>query len=125
MDAARSNEAAAAAGLLNAQYQTALSAKQTFFGALAANELVRVRQLSVRRAEEQLSVSVAKLQAGSATRSDSLRSLVTLGNARLESAHRVDQPWRPPRPTSGRLVGMDGPRARASRFGVPAGRQHR
>ena len=38
----------------------------------------------MRRAEEQLKTSVAKLRAGSATRSDSLRSLVTLGNARLD-----------------------------------------
>jgi outer membrane protein len=43
-----------------------------------------VRESSVRRAEEQLKVSVAKLQAGSATRSDSLRSLVTLGNTQLD-----------------------------------------
>jgi outer membrane protein TolC len=43
-----------------------------------------VREASVHRAEEQLKVSVAKLQAGSATRSDSLRSLVTLGGARLD-----------------------------------------
>jgi outer membrane protein TolC len=33
---------------------------------------------------EQLKTSIAKLRAGSATRSDSLRSLVTLGNARLD-----------------------------------------
>jgi outer membrane protein len=39
---------------------------------------------SVRRAEEQLKVSVSKLRAGSATRSDSLRSLVTLGTAQLD-----------------------------------------
>ena len=57
MDAARANEMAASAGLLNAQYQTALSAKQTFFGALAADALVRVRELSVRRAQDQLNVS--------------------------------------------------------------------
>ena len=38
----------------------------------------------MRRAEEQLKTAVAKLRAGSATRSDSLRSLVTLGNARLD-----------------------------------------
>jgi outer membrane protein TolC len=38
----------------------------------------------VRRAEEQLKTSIAKLRAGSATRSDSLRSRVTQGNARLE-----------------------------------------
>jgi outer membrane protein len=42
-----------------------------------------VREASVRRAEEQLKVSVNKLHAGSATRSDSLRSLVTLGTAQL------------------------------------------
>jgi outer membrane protein len=38
----------------------------------------------VRRAEEQLKTSIAKLRAGSATRSDSLRSLVTLGNTQLD-----------------------------------------
>jgi outer membrane protein TolC len=43
-----------------------------------------VRETSVRRAEEQLKVAVAKLRTGSATRSDSLRSLVNLGNARLD-----------------------------------------
>jgi outer membrane protein len=107
MDAARATEAAAGAGLLNAQYQTALSAKQTFFGALAANELVRVRELSLRRAEEQLSVSVAKLQAGSATRSDSLRSLVTLGNTKLQLLSAVTS-VATTEANLGRLVGMDG-----------------
>ena len=43
-----------------------------------------MREASVRRAEEQLKVSVAKLHAGSATRSDSLRSLVTLGSTQLD-----------------------------------------
>jgi len=108
MDAARSNESAAAAGLLDAQYQTALSAKQTFFGALAAYELVRVRQLSLRRAEEQLSVSVAKLQAGSATRSDSLRSLVNLGNAQLNLL-TANNAVVTTEAELGRLVGTDGP----------------
>jgi len=108
MDAARSNESAAAAGLLDAQYQTALSAKQTFFGALAAYELVRVRELSLRRAEEQLSVSVAKLQAGSATRSDSLRSLVNLGNAQLNLL-TANNAVVTTEAELGRLVGTDGP----------------
>jgi outer membrane protein len=107
MDVARSTELAAAAGLLDAQYQTALSAKQTFFGALAANALVRVRELSVRRAQDQLSVSVAKLQAGSATRSDSLRSLVTLGNTRLELLNAITA-VATAEANLGRLVGMDG-----------------
>jgi len=107
LDAAQASEAAAGAGLLDAQYQTTLSAKQTFFGALAANELVRVRQASLRRAEEQLSVSVAKLQAGSATRSDSLRSLVTLGTARLQLLNALTT-VATTEANLGRLVGMDG-----------------
>jgi outer membrane protein TolC len=107
MGAARATEAAADAGLLDALYQVALSAKQTFFGALAANELVRVRQASLRRAEEQLSVSSAKLQAGSATRSDSLRSLVTLGNTRLQLLNALTT-VATTEADLGRLVGMDG-----------------
>lgn len=107
MDAARATEMSAGAGLLDAQYQTTLSAKQTFFGALAANELVRVRQLSVRRAQEQLSVSVAKLRAGSATRSDSLRSLVTLGSSQLQLLTALTA-VATSEANLGRLVGMDG-----------------
>jgi outer membrane protein TolC len=69
---------------VDARFQQALTTTNQFLDALAAQQLVRVRESSVRRAEEQLKTSVAKLRAGSATRSDSLRSLVTLGSARLE-----------------------------------------
>jgi outer membrane protein len=82
--AARANQTAADASLLDARFQQALTTTNQFLDALAAAQLLRVRETSVRRAEEQLKVSVAKLRAGSATRSDSLRSLVTLGNARLD-----------------------------------------
>ncbi|MGH7509873.1 MAG: TolC family protein [Gemmatimonadales bacterium] len=82
--AARASEDAAQASLVDARFEQALATTNQFFDALAAAQLLRVREASVRRAEEQLKVSVAKLRAGSATRSDSLRSLVTLGNARLE-----------------------------------------
>jgi outer membrane protein len=84
MGAARAGETSAEASLVDARFQQALTTTNQFFDALAAAQLVRVREASVRRAEEQLKVSVNKLRAGSATRSDSLRSLVTLGNARLE-----------------------------------------
>jgi outer membrane protein len=84
MKAARANENAADASLIDARFQQALTTTNQFLDALAAAQLLRVRETSVRRAEEQLKVSVAKLRAGSATRSDSLRSLVTLGNARLD-----------------------------------------
>lgn len=82
--AARASETAAEASFVDARFQQALTTTNQFLDALAAQQLVRVRESSARRAEEQLKTSIAKLRAGSATRSDSLRSLVTLGNARLE-----------------------------------------
>jgi outer membrane protein TolC len=82
--AARANQAAADATLIDARFQQALTTTNQFLDALAAAQLLKVRETSVRRAEEQLKVAVAKLRTGSATRSDSLRSLVTLGSARLD-----------------------------------------
>jgi outer membrane protein len=82
--AARANQTAAEASFVDARFQQALATTNQFLDALAAQQLVKVRETSVRRAEEQLKTSIAKLRAGSATRSDSLRSLVTLGNTRLE-----------------------------------------
>jgi outer membrane protein len=81
---ARASTAAADASLVDARFQQRLATTTAFFGALSNAELKRVREASVKRAEEQLKVSVAKLHAGSATRSDSLRSLVTLGTAQLQ-----------------------------------------
>ncbi len=80
---ARATRSAADASLVDAESQAALTATQQFFDALAAQQLVRVREASVTQAEEQLKLSVAKLHVGSATRSDSLRSLVNLGTAQL------------------------------------------
>ena len=82
--AAKATLGAAEANLTNAQFQARLTVTQQFFAALAAQELVRVREAGVRRAEEQLALSIAKLRVGSATRSDSLRSIVNLGTARLQ-----------------------------------------
>ncbi|HYT71598.1 MAG TPA: TolC family protein [Gemmatimonadales bacterium] len=75
---------AADAGLVNQRYQATLATQQAFFTALANEELVRVAQAQVKRAEQQLKISVDKLRAGSATRSDTLRSTVDRGNARLQ-----------------------------------------
>jgi outer membrane protein len=82
--AARAGQTAAEASLVDARFQQALTTTNQFFDALAAAQLVSVREASVRRAEEQLKVSVNKLRAGSATRSDTLRSRVTLGSASLD-----------------------------------------
>jgi outer membrane protein len=83
MRAARAGQNQADASLVDARFQQALTTTNQFLDALAGAQLVSVREASVRRAEEQLKVSVNKLHAGSATRSDSLRSLVTLGTAQL------------------------------------------
>jgi outer membrane protein len=84
MRAARATQTAAEASLIDARFEQALATTNQFLDALAAAQLLRVREASVRRADEQLKTAVAKLRAGSATRSDSLRSLVTLGTARLD-----------------------------------------
>ena len=84
MRAARADEDAAEASLVDVRFAQALTTTNQFLDALSAAQLLRVREASVRRAEEQLKVSVARLRTGSATRSDSLRSLVTLGSARLD-----------------------------------------
>jgi outer membrane protein len=84
LQAAKAGQVEADASLVDTRFQQALATTNVFFDALSAIQLVGVREASVRRAEEQLKVSVSKLHAGSATRSDSLRSLVTLGSARLD-----------------------------------------
>ncbi|MEO8202112.1 MAG: TolC family protein [Gemmatimonadota bacterium] len=81
---ARATGDAADANLVDARSQSRLNTTTEFLNALYGSQLLSVRQASVRRAEEQLKVAVAKLASGSATRSDSLRSLVTLGTARLQ-----------------------------------------
>jgi outer membrane protein len=82
--AAKAGQLQAEASLVDTRFQQALTTTNQFFDALSAAQLVGVREASVRRAEEQLKASVAKLRAGSATRSDSLRSLVTLGTTQLD-----------------------------------------
>ena len=81
--AAAANQDAAEAGYVNQRFQVTLQTKQAFYNALANEELVRVASAQVRRAQQQLQISIEKLRAGSATRSDSLRSTVEFGNARI------------------------------------------
>src|SRR5512145_499931 len=76
--------AAADAGYVNQRFLTTHQTKQLFYTAVANEALVRVAEAQLRRAQQQLQISVQKLRAGSATRSDSLRSTVEFGNARIE-----------------------------------------
>ncbi len=105
--AANAGQAAADASYVDAKYDVALSTTQEFFNVLSAADLRRVRQASVARAEEQLNIAVAKLRTGSATRSDSLRALVTLGNARLQLVNaETDQATA--EANLARLIGVEG-----------------
>jgi outer membrane protein len=106
--AANANRDAAEAGFVNARFQQQLETTNTFFDVLAAEQLMVVRAASVRRAEEQLNVAVAKLHAGRGIRPDSLRSLVTLGNAQLQLVN-AQTALATAEANLGRLVGEDGP----------------
>jgi outer membrane protein len=106
--AARANRASAEQGYEDAQFQQELLTTNQFFDVLAASQLVRVREAGVRRGEEQLKVSIARLRAGAAIRSDSLRALVTLGNARVQLVNAETQ-LKAAEANLGRLVGSEGP----------------
>jgi outer membrane protein TolC len=104
---ARANRESAAQSYENARFQQELATTNQFFDVLAASQLVRVREASVRRADEQLKVSIARLRAGAAIRSDSLRSLVTLGTARNQLITAQSQ-LATAEANLGRLVGAEG-----------------
>lgn len=74
---------AAEAGETVSRYQIALQVKQQYYNILAARESQSAAVAQVQQAAEQLKSSSLRLRAGAATLSDSLRSLVQLGNARL------------------------------------------
>jgi outer membrane protein len=74
---------AAEAGETAARYDVALQVKQQYYNILAARESESAAQAQIQQAEQQLRASSLRLRAGAAIVSDSLRSAVALGNARL------------------------------------------
>ncbi|HEY1952615.1 MAG TPA: TolC family protein [Gemmatimonadaceae bacterium] len=80
---AKSEIAAAEANRVAVKYNVALGVKQQYFAVLAAIESEDAAQLQIAQANEQFKTSVAKVRAGVATRSDSLRGVVQVGNAEL------------------------------------------
>ena len=99
---------AAEAGVTNQRFQVTLQTKQAFYNALATSDLVRVAESQVTRAQQQLRISIDKLHAGSATRSDSLRSLVDYGNARI-ALLQAQANLATAQANLGRQIGVDGP----------------
>ncbi len=75
--------AAAEANRIAVKYNVALGVKQQYYAVLAAIESQDAAVLQMAQAAEQFKSSVAKVRAGAATRSDSLRGVIQVGNAQL------------------------------------------
>ena len=76
VDAAEANEVAQ-------RFNIALNVKREYANILAARESEAAARAQLEQAQAQLRASVARVQAGAATVSDSLRSVIQMGNARL------------------------------------------
>jgi outer membrane protein len=75
--------AAAEANRVAVKYNVALQVKQQYYAVLAAIESRDAAEFQMAQATEQFKTSVAKVRAGVATRSDSLRGVIQIGNAQL------------------------------------------
>src|SRR5256714_1168194 len=80
---AKADIAAAEANRVAVKYNVALSVKQQYYAVLAAIESYDAARLQMAQASEQFKTSVGKVRAGVATRSDSLRGVIQVGNAQL------------------------------------------
>jgi outer membrane protein len=83
MRTARANLASAEANERLQTYRVALDVKLQFFVVAAARESRAAAEAQLAQAEEQLKVSSARVAAGAAILSDSLRSVIQVGNAQL------------------------------------------
>ena len=80
---ARADVDAAEANEVSQQFNISLQVKREYANVLAARESEAAARAQLEQAEAQLRAAVARVQAGAATMSDSLRSLIQVGNARL------------------------------------------
>ncbi len=80
---ARAQLDAAEAADVAQDFTIALQVKQQYYAVLAAREQRLAAERQLESAEQQLRASTARVQAGAATRSDSLRTSIQVGNARL------------------------------------------
>lgn len=71
------------AQVVQARFDATLQAKQQYYAALAARESEGAARAQLEQAEQQLKASTARVAAGVATKSDSLRSVIQMGNAQL------------------------------------------
>jgi outer membrane protein len=74
---------ASEANEVSQRFDVALQVKTQYYSILAARESEGAARAQLEQAEEQMKASIARTRAGVATLSDSLRSLVAVGNAQL------------------------------------------
>ena len=79
----QANVVAQQATQINTEYSVALNVKLAYNNILAAKESEGAAQAQLAAAEAQMQTSIAKVNAGAANVSDSLRSVVQVGNAQL------------------------------------------
>jgi outer membrane protein len=80
---AKANVEASEANEVLQQYNVALNVKQQYYAVLAAKESEAAAKAQLDQATEQLKTASAKVAAGAATKSDSLRAIIQVGNAQL------------------------------------------
>ncbi len=80
---AKANVDASEANEVLQQYNVSLNVKQQYYAVLAAREGEAAAQAQLDQATEQLKTASAKVAAGAATKSDSLRAIIQVGNAQL------------------------------------------
>ncbi|HSJ65814.1 MAG TPA: TolC family protein [Gemmatimonadaceae bacterium] len=83
LGAARASVNAAEANFITQRFNVSLQVKQQYYNVLAAHESESAALAQLEQAEQQLRAATARVTAGVATKSDSLRSLIQVGNARL------------------------------------------
>ena len=79
----RSDVGAAEANEVNQRFNLALQVKTQYYAILAARESEAAARAQLDQAQQQLRSSIARTAAGVVTMSDSLRSVVAVGNAQL------------------------------------------
>ncbi|HEU4628540.1 MAG TPA: TolC family protein [Gemmatimonadaceae bacterium] len=83
LDRTRATVDAAAATETTQRFAVALNVKRQYYAVLAAREAESAARQQLEQAEQQLAAAAARLRAGSATKSDSLRTAIQVGNAQL------------------------------------------
>lgn len=80
---AQANQLAAESNDKLQRFRIALDVKQQYFNVIAARESRAAAEAQLAQAQEQLKAANARLAAGAATKSDSLRSIIAVGNGQL------------------------------------------